>query len=273
MPNKHGDWIWYELMTPDMDASAHFYGAVIGWHVGDQPDYREIETPQGHVGGMLPLSDDMMAGGAQPGWIGYVAVDDVDASVAAITAGGGRSLMPARDLPEAGRIAMVADPQDAPFYVMRPRPMASDPDGVSNAFAYDRPMDGHCAWNELATDDPAAALAFYGTQFGWVKDGDMDMGPMGKYEFLRDAVRAPDGSPPGHGMIGAVMPRLPEMPRSAWTFYFRVPDIDVAVAQVGASGGTVIQPPIEIPGGDFSMMGIDPQGAAFALVGKRVPSA
>jgi hypothetical protein len=31
----------------------------------------------------------------------------------------------------------------------------------------------------------------------------------------------------------------------------------------------VLHGPIEIPGGDYSMNGLDPQGAAFALVGKR----
>ena len=97
----------------------------------------------------------------------------------------------------------------------------------------------------------------------------MDMGPLATYEFLRHAGRAPDGSPPGHGMLGAVMPTMPQMPVSAWTYYFRVPDVDVAIAAITANGGSIVQPPIEIPGGDFSMVGVDPQGATFALVGSR----
>jgi hypothetical protein len=43
------------------------------------------------------------------------------------------------------------------------------------------------------------------------------------------------GSPPGHGMLRAVMPRMPQMQVFAWTFCFRMPDIDAAAAQVGAS--------------------------------------
>lgn len=269
MANMHGDWIWYELMTTDADASAAFYEAILPWKIGNQPDYREIEATEGGVGGMLQLTPEMQAGGARPAWVGYVLVDDVDKTVASVEQGGGRVYMPARDMPGIGRFAMVADPQGAPFYVMKPTPPAGDPDKASNAFSYDRPRDGHCAWNELATSDPAAALHFYGQRFGWVKDGEMDMGPMGKYEFLRHAGRAPDGSPPGHGMLGAVLPKMPQMPVSAWTFYFRVPDIDTAVTQIGASGGTIVQPPTEIPGGDFSMVGVDPQGAAFGLVGSR----
>ena len=132
-------------------------------------------------------------------------------------------------------------------------------DKTSLSFAYDKPRMGHCAWNELSTTDPAAAVDFYGRQFGWVQDGDMDIGPMGKYLFLRH----------GEGMIGAIMPKMPEMPVSAWTHYFCVPDIDAAVATIEEHGGTILQESIEIPGGDYSTMGLDPQGAAFALVGAR----
>ena len=122
----------------------------------------------------------------------------------------------------------------------------------------DRPRPGHCAWNELATTDPAAALAFYGEQFGWTKDGEMDMGPLGAYEFLR------------HGfMLGALMKKPEQMPGPAWTYYFRVPDIDVSVQRIQACGGNLFRGPEEIPGGDFTINGIDPQGAAFALVGAR----
>jgi predicted enzyme related to lactoylglutathione lyase len=86
----------------------------------------------------------------------------------------------------------------------------------------------------------------------------MDMGPMGTYEFLR------------HGaLIGAVMTKMPDMPVSAWAFYFRVDDIDKAVAQVKAGGGTVYNGPQEVPGGDYVINGIDPQGAHFALVGAK----
>lgn len=59
------------------------------------------------------------------------------------------------------------------------------------------------------------------------------------------------------------------MPVSAWAFYFRVPDIDAAVAHILSNSGSIFQDPIEIPGGDFALNGVDPQGAHFALVGAR----
>ncbi len=143
-------------------------------------------------------------------------------------------------------------------------------DAESLAFSYDRPRMGHCAWNELMTTDPDAARHFYGKHFGWVKDGEMDMGELGSYEFLRHAGRAPDGSPMGHGMLGAVMPMMPGgAPMPVWSFYFRVPDIDAAAATIGSGGGSILQGPTQIPGGDYSLMAADPQGAAFGLVGGR----
>ena len=97
----------------------------------------------------------------------------------------------------------------------------------------------------------------------------MDMGPMGAYEFIRHAGHGPAGSPMGQGMIGAIMPKPPHLPASGWSFYFYVPDVDVAAAAITARGGQVTHGPQEIPGGDFSMNAIDPQGVPFALVGKR----
>lgn len=269
MANHPGDFIWYELMSPDAKASEAFYGPLLEWRFSGGAEYREIEASDGGVGGILQLTPDMTAGGARPAWVGYVLVDDVDAMTESIVRGGGRVYMPARTMEGVGRFAMVADPQGAPFYVMKPTPPANQPDEESHAFSYDRPRLGHCAWNELMTSDPPAALAFYGERFGWVKDGQMDMGPLGAYEFLRHSGRAPAGSPPGHGMLGAMMKTPPGVPVGGWTYYFRVRDVDSATAQLEKTGGRVVRPPSEIPGGDFSMLAVDPHGATFALVGGR----
>lgn len=260
MTNPNGSFIWYELMTIDMGASEAFYSGLLGWQIGGDANYRTITASEGMVGGMLPLTAGMTSGGARPVWLAYISVEDVDRSVAAIEAQGGRVLMPAWDMADVGRMALVADPEGAPFYVMRPIPPADRPDEASNAFAADRPMLGHCAWNELSSSDPAAAWTFYGAQFGWTKDGEMDMGELGKYEFVRH----------GPHMLGAIMPLMKGMPTSAWSFYFRVADIDAAASYIRDNGGTLFMEPIEIPGGEFSINASDPQGTAFGLVGPRL---
>ena len=127
MSTLQGSWIWYELMTPDPAGAEAFYGKVIGWTMaggdGGNPDYGFIHNGDGGMtGGVLRLSDEMRAHGAMPCWLGYIGVDNCDAMVKAIAEKGGRCLMPPRDIPMAGRIAMVADPDGAPFYVMTPRP-------------------------------------------------------------------------------------------------------------------------------------------------------
>lgn len=256
MANKHGDFIWYELLAKDAEAAQAFYGSILNWTYADSGqesvDYRIINAGENSVGGLMEITADMAANGARPTWLGYILVDDVDKCVESIGHAGGKAMMPAMDVPNVGRIAMVTDPQGAVLYVMKPAM-----EGESLAFAFDHPRVGHCAWNQLATSDQKEAWHFYGTRFGWLKEGEMDMGGMGAYEFIRHG-----------GMIGAMMPVQGSMPPH-WMQFFRVPDIDVAKAAVETGGGAVLHGPDQIPGGDYSMVCTDPQGALFGLVGGR----
>jgi len=257
-----GSHIWYELITPTPEGAKSFYDAVVGWDIGPKlpgdMDYRMIvRSDGGNAGGVLRLSQDMADHGARPIWLGYIAVDDVDGIIAQIEAKGGKVQMPATDIPDVGRIAMVADPQGAPFYVMKPTPPAGDEEKVSDVFSVDQPQ--HVRWNELSTTDPAAALEFYTSLFGWEKGDSMPMGEMGDYQFLNHGGR----------MIGAIMPKMPDMPVSLWSYYIGVDDIDRAVAAINDKSGKVLNGPMEIPGGEFALNGMDPQGASFGLVGPR----
>jgi len=265
MSEKAGGFIWYELMTTDPEAAGRFYNAVVGWTFSDKAppelsggiDYRQIgRADGGAAGGVLALSDEMVAGGARPFWLGYIHSNDVDATVAAIVADGGSLQMPAFDIP-VGRIAMVLDPQGAPFYVMKPVPPADQPDAKSDVFDMEKPQ--RVRWNELMSSDPDAAVAFYRKHFGWKQEGAMPMGELGEYRFIQHD---------GMG-IGAIMGLMPGAPGSAWTYYIGVDDIDRAVTAVRENGGQVLHGPEEIPGGEFSCNGVDPQGAYFGLVGPR----
>jgi len=253
MSNPHGSPIWYELMTPDPAGAKAFYDAVIGWTVEAAPsgdvDYRMIAAQGGLVGGVLGLTAEMLNEGARPAWLLYLEVDDVDATVEKAKDLGGRVYVPPHDLPGVGRFALLADPQGAPFYVMR-----GAGDGTSHAFT---PGEvGHCGWNELCTTDMAAALAFYGTLFGWENRETMDMGPLGGYHFL-DV---------GATRLGAAA-EMKDRP-AHWNLYFNVADIDVSVERVRAGGGTILMGPHEVPTGDRIVLAIDPQNAHFALVGR-----
>ncbi|MGO4570361.1 VOC family protein [Microvirga sp. 2TAF3] len=256
MPNQHGDFIWYELLTTDADAASRFYGAVIGWRVrpaeGSDRDYRILGTGDADVAGVMTILADTDCVGMRPGWLGYVGVTDVDATAAEVVRAGGTQYVAPTDIPGVGRFAMVSDPQGVAFYVMR-----GAMEGTSTSFAQAKP--GHCHWNELATNDQGAALAFYTGLLGWEKGDAMPMGDMGDYQFITHH----------GGMIGAMMTRSVGGPPPAWTFYFGVEDIDVAARAVSGNGGTIHHGPAEVPGGVYIIVAADPQGAQFGLVGPR----
>jgi uncharacterized protein len=264
MANPVGSFIWYELMTTDPDGAKAFYGKVVGWQITGQADpqaggvdYRHItRSDGGSNGGVLGLTDEMCKGGARPCWLGYLSVRDVDAAVQAIVAECGRSLMPAFDL-DVGRIAMVADPQGIPFYVMKPIPPVGVKDPTSDV--YDRWAGQHVSWNELYTPDIERAKAFYAKHFHFEFNNSMPMGEMGSYWFIDH----------GGQTIGAMMQKPPHVPVAGWNFYIRVADIDVATATVKENGGQVLNGPMEVPGGDWIINGMDPQGAPFSLVGAK----
>ncbi len=254
-----GSHIWYELMTTEPDAAAKFYGSVVGWSIGEsipgEQDYRMIERSDGgFAGGVFGLKQDQLDHGARPMWLGYVGVDDVDGAVAQIEAKGGKAMMAPFDIPQ-GRIAMVADPQGNPFYVMKAKPPEGKADAESDVFSPD--AEQRVSWNELSTTDPVAARAFYGDLFGWVSDDFMDMGEFGEYRFLDHGGRR----------IGAMCGVMPGA-AGGWRYYVQVPSISKAVEAVKGGGGTIAVGPHEVPGGDHIIIGHDPQGAEFALVGK-----
>lgn len=256
MPGLHGGLIWYELMTTDADAARAFYEKIVGWKIDaegtNDKGYRMIAMPDGAVGGLLPLTKAMTGHGAKPAWLFYVNVDDVDKAVAAIAKAGGRTLMAPWDTPGIGRFAMVADPGGAPFYVMDPIP----PAGGGESTAFHPKLPGRCAWNEHRAANLSVAIDFYTSQFGWVVSGSMPMGAMGDYKFLSC----------GDLPIGAAFAASSESALPAWIHYFRVADIGQAVAAIEASGGTLLNGPHEVPGGEHIVIARDPQGAAFGLV-------
>ena len=254
MNDRPTSFIWYELMTSDPQAAKTFYGTVVGWEAkafGGGEDYSILEANGRGVGGLMETPEDALRAGAKPGWFGYIAVDDVDVAAQRIVEGGGKLYKDIMDVPTVGRIAMVADPQGAPFYLIAPEGEDQPPVGEMTP--------GHIAWHELHTSDWQAAFDFYSRHFGWAKGEAMDMGPMGIYQIFTA------GSP---NWTGAMF-NADTFGRPGWLFYFVVGDIDEAVERVRSAGGEVIEGPMEVPGSAWIIQGRDPQGAMFALVGRR----
>lgn len=256
MAHAQGNPVWFELIADDADAAQAYYADVVGWTIapGEMPgmDYRIVAAPDGdRIAGLMPRPAGMPG---KPVWLVYVGCDDVDATVAAAQAAGATLRLPPMEVPGAGRLAMLADPQGHPFYVMQG-------DGARDSRAFEQGPEaraGHAVWIELSAPDQDAGIAFYADLFGWRQDGAMPMGPLGEYRFLYN------GATP----VGAAMRTPPGAP-DGWQTYFLTPDIDAAVGRATAGGGTLVQGPDEIPGGAFSAVLADPQGARFGLVGRR----
>lgn len=256
-PAKPFVFSWYELMTPDLPAALAYYQNVFGWTTKDSgmPDgmYTLIMTQGKEIGGALALTPEMRADGAVPAWLGYVGVDDVAATLEALTAAGGKVIRPMMEIPDVIRFAIVADPFGAVFAIYRGlvegETMPSFPPGTSGA------VD----WRELHAGDGAKAWEFYSALFGWTKADAMDMGPMGVYQMWAA------GGPP----IGGMMTKMPETPAPFWAFYVCVDGIDAAIERAKKGGGTLIHGPMEVPGGSWIANFLDPQGAFFAMVSAR----
>ncbi len=242
--------VWYDLLTNDREAAVRFYGAVLGW--GTQP----FEVPGTEpylmwtrsgvpIGGSMTMPPHELEAGTKPHWLGYVAVDDVDATVEKAGSAGAKTLVPATDIPTVGRFAVLRDPQGAFLAVFRSL-QASPPPG--------EPQEGDVSWHELATTDVEAALRFYHELFGWEESGRAEMGEAGTYLMF--------GTP----MLGGIyaMPHV-----LGWLYYVLVSDLDAALERVRTHHGQVAHGPMEVPGGDRIAQCFDPQGGPFALHEKK----
>jgi predicted enzyme related to lactoylglutathione lyase len=103
-------------------------------------------------------------------------------------------------------------------------------------------------------------LKFYTELFGWRPTESMDMGSMGKYHMFGRAFP-----------MGGMMNKPPEMAQVPpnWGLYFKVDDVHAGAERVKANGGQVLNGPMEVPGGDWIVNCMDPQGAAFSLHHKK----
>jgi uncharacterized protein len=253
-PSIRGRFLWYELLTTDKAAATAFYTKAIGW--GSQPfpgpmEYDVWMNGEAPVGGLMALPVEAKAAGAPPHWVAYVGTPDVDGTIDRAKTLGATVLMGPKDIPDVGRIGILTDPQGAVFALYKPQ---QEPHAEAD------PALGEVSWRELATTDQKAGFAFYQNLFGWENQQEMDMGPIGTYLMY-----GRDGR-----MYGGIYNKHADMPAPPhWLIYFRVPDVNEATARIKDLGATLLNGPMEVPGGDLIAMFLDPQGAAFAIHSKK----
>ncbi|HTZ09049.1 MAG TPA: VOC family protein [Acidimicrobiales bacterium] len=241
---------WIDLSTSDVGQARAFYGAVFGWGAHE---------PQLEFGGYFSFTRHgartagcmaAMPGGGHDTWTTYLAVDDAEATLAAVTAHGGQVAVPAMTVGDLGTMAVALDPGGAAIGLWQPRSFP----GFTVTGEHAAP-----AWFELHARDYEAALDFYTAVFGWrrvvVAD---DPG------FRYSAVLDPEGEDRMAGIMDGAA-SLPEGAGAHWSVYFWVDDADAAAAAVEAAGGSVTAPPVDTPYGRLAVVA-DPQGAPFSLM-------
>lgn len=124
---KHGVFYWNELMTRDVEAAVQFYRDVIGWQIEgvDMGEFTYwVASVDGQpVAGIMAITPDM--GDDVPAhWMGYIAVDNIDARFDKAKASGATVLREPFDVPNVGRIAMIVDAGGGHIGWMTPTEMA-----------------------------------------------------------------------------------------------------------------------------------------------------
>lgn len=236
---------WVELETGDVAAAKAFYGPLFGWTFEDSPTpggltYSLAHKSGGVVAAIVPSAPDASSA---PVWNTYLAVDDIDAAVKRAKKAGGTILLPATDVPHAGRVAFVADPTGASVGLWQ---------AGSHIGATVVNEPGALIWNELIASDLALAERFYRAVVGLVAESsDMGHGP---YTTLKCR---------GEAVAGATRPAV-EGQRSHWHVYFSVADAAEAASAAAALGGDVLAGPLDTPIGPMAAIR-DPLGAVFSV--------
>lgn len=246
---------WTDLATSDLAGARQFYSELFGWKVEDSPMpggggvYGMALLGGKSVGGLAEMAKQEQSRGMPPHWNTYFSVDNVDAAAKKVEPSGGKLLQAPFDIPEVGRMCVVADPSGAIFCLYQ----------ATRHIGAERVNEpGALCWTELETHNVEACRAFYTRLFGW-KAEDMSMGPGMKYTVFKV----------GDTRSCGMMPMGPQTPKGTaphWMVYFAVVDCDAIAKRARSLTGNVMVPPTDIPNvGRFSVIS-DPQKAVFGVL-------
>jgi predicted enzyme related to lactoylglutathione lyase len=236
-----GRFVWHELVTPDADAAHAFYGKAIGWKPQpweEDASYVMFAAQRGPIGAAV-------AGNGSPShWLPYIGTADIDATIELAKQKGGSVVKDVETMSSGSRHAVLQDPYGARFGVYE---SAEDYGKITP------PQPGEHSWHELVSTDHEGAFDFYAALFGWENIAEHDMGEMGKYLIYGV----------GDARFGGML-TMTSGPQPNWLSYVHVKDVNQTAKKVKSAGGQVINGPMEVPGGDWIVVAVDPQGAMFA---------
>jgi predicted enzyme related to lactoylglutathione lyase len=262
----HGVPCWVDVTQRDLAEAGRFYGGLFGWQLTDvmpagAPGAYLVATLDGHdVGAVSPLEEPDAADRARgPAWRTYVAVDDVDATAAAVPQAGGRVVVAPHDAGPGGRTATAVDPAGAELHLWQARrrlgaQLVNVPD----------------TWNfsDLVTPDAALVLPFYAALFGWATEAGQGAGMIrrpGYGDHLAATVDPHIHERQRHAPVGFadVVAGLTVAAEACWRVRFAVSDRDASISRAQRLGATV-DSVSETPWTREAALR-DPQGARFTV--------
>jgi predicted enzyme related to lactoylglutathione lyase len=252
----HGQFVWYELSSPDIAASKTFYKAVFGWETAAPPGagsaYSFFLAKGVPVAGLNYLPESARRMGASPQWTGYVAVSDVDWAAQRAKELGGSIFVPPSDIPGVSRFTVIADPEGANLILSKGL-------GQGDEISQRRPAASPIVWHELNTSAPEKALTFYDGLLGWHEPDKSDFS-QSDYRVFSE----------GSETIGGIAAKPNNWKRAFWRYYIQMTGIEAGVKRVLENGGKIYQAPFLLPSGAWVAFCADPGGAIFALMDTAV---
>ncbi|HTC60059.1 MAG TPA: VOC family protein [Solirubrobacteraceae bacterium] len=260
---------WVDTSQPDPEAATAFYGGLFGWDFKDAmpPDAAGKYFIASLRGGAVA------AVGSQPEnapptatWNTYVWVEDADEAAAKVRDAGGRVVADPFDVFDAGRMAVLTDPEGAAFCVWQ---------AMQHKGAQIVNEPGSLNFNGLNTRNVQGAQSFYGSLFGWQAlglEGGVQMWRLPGYgAFLEKSDpglrqrMAESGAPNGfEDVVATLNPIADDQPDTPahWSVTFAVDDADATAAKATGLGGQAIVAPFDAPWVRMAVIS-DPQGATF----------
>jgi predicted enzyme related to lactoylglutathione lyase len=226
--NEHrpGKFIWADLFTTDPVAATKFYSGLFGWTANtitqNGKAYTVFSNGSRPVAGLAPRPPSNTKRPSR--WIGYIAVTNLPSVLKLVTKAGGQVRAEARDFPQRGAQAIIADNEGSTVGLLQ---------STSGDSADDEPKPGDWNWFELFVKQPQVVSAFYRQVINY--EAAPDLRTERKNDFLLSS----------GGLARAGVAPLPdrEDAKPGWLGVVRVESIDETLARAVKLGGEVLVSP------------------------------